>query len=1535
MAGKRKHADEDASSGDVHEFSPPPEGEQMYTGSIIGERDDAFKVKWDPDPKTGKKYMPTWEPKKNCNEHMVKDWRRRVKRKQEKEALSRTSSAATASKRERSPSPSRPQKKRKVEASSKRSSREEVSAAPTDTQDTNRVGPPKGKRNAKDATKKVNESAGVSRRATAPDLLRQEQEASTSRRHSESSASKREPRANSASTASISRKTTAAQKSKSSNGIATTRSRTSSSIASGKLSTVANDVEPHVKARWDLYESKRNKLPTPRLPPPIPTKRKRRPDPTLHFPSASRPSSPAPRLPSPGPRSPSPFATSPNKPSPGGPTISKADQREESASPSRSPSIEVARKRKKRRAATSKPLKPIPRLSPSAFEDHLPGHASSSRAVHPPSGSNIESAGAPTQAETISEFSPEKRRSRVQDEADEDDPVEEGDSLPSVNGRALADTSVLSESQSQDTSARGRRRRPLESILGSMTQRQRDFSGSLPVGGAQDVNGSLDAQEPGEDPAVQEGRSADADEDMDDATREMEAYVDFEGAANEAARRDPIALREELEESTQDLRDEQHARVSDVDTTRASVVVHPGTQRAKPKPPPPRTPASQAQGDDGSFVPPTPEESQQAGDSQSSQDQQRIQELERDLSSSQAERGSFEARSQELEARDALARDLAASQGQSQSLAERVHDLDGLLLEARQKMGTIQQQLDGREGAWKEKEGAWKEKELEWKKERKAHEKERGAWAERELEWEARGAEWSEERLALEQECRDLRQQRDAREREWVAKEREWQEKEVQRAEKEEQQDQRMRDLSQKERQLQDTLREREAVHERTVRDLEVKLRKLQEEMAEKVRRVQEEVGEQTTSGWAQERDELEHRNTDLATANAEVTAAKAGLQSKIASLIPANTDLQRRNAELEEQIAALDGMVASLQEHAAELEDEVTEMRATIADKQSREAASARETADLAARCAAQELVLAEQAAESAEAHRLRGELEVAHDAALGEAQRAHSVKVEELVKAQQNLEDFEKQLEDAKQNLSRTAKQLEDSVKQLEDTNNTLATLRMHKEMDEREWADERASLEKNVENLIQQTAEEWQARVTAVQGELTAAKEGMRAAETRALEARKEVEALRDAKGAGDAAAAMAQAAEERVKAAEAVATAADDRVSQLEEQTSAVEKRLLEADIRVRDAEIQLQAAQKQLADAQGKVKHANARLQPLEDDRTALRKQIGDLESQITNALDLSLAKDAAVEDLEQARKACEEHEKQLASSATREAELRAEIASLQDRLAAPPLVATAVSSDESRAKLSVQLAEVEARLAAEVRARKAAEDDAEFMRKNYMEASSHVGDMRKEVVSLTARATIAEDQVTRGLVTIRETLLGRARALETERDRWRKQAEWVRDLDARTNGDVRRKAAERDDLAERVEALAIERRQLAILRDQLADERDAVIEERDQAVAARHKLASRREQLLAERDKLVSRLETSEAQTTRKLEEKDAEISALEKRLKSAEAQLDQIRRDMQPVYQCRWHADGTTCDASLESQQDLETHVQHHLMNE
>ena len=79
MAGKRKHVEDDTSGDDVHEFSPPLEGEQMWTGSIVGEREDAYKIKWDPDRRTGKKYRSTWEPKKNCNEHMVKDWRRRVK----------------------------------------------------------------------------------------------------------------------------------------------------------------------------------------------------------------------------------------------------------------------------------------------------------------------------------------------------------------------------------------------------------------------------------------------------------------------------------------------------------------------------------------------------------------------------------------------------------------------------------------------------------------------------------------------------------------------------------------------------------------------------------------------------------------------------------------------------------------------------------------------------------------------------------------------------------------------------------------------------------------------------------------------------------------------------------------------------------------------------------------------------------------------------------------------------------------------------------------------------------------------------------------------------------------------------------------------------------------------------------------------------------------------------------------------------------------------------------------------------------------
>ena len=85
--------------------------------------------------------------------------------------------------------------------------------------------------------------------------------------------------------------------------------------------------------------------------------------------------------------------------------------------------------------------------------------------------------------------------------------------------------------------------------------------------------------------------------------------------------------------------------------------MHPPTQQNKvalASPLPAAPPRKQGDDTSASFVPPTPDESQRTTNTQSSQDQ-RILELERDLTSSQAEKGSYEARSQELEAEKAAA----------------------------------------------------------------------------------------------------------------------------------------------------------------------------------------------------------------------------------------------------------------------------------------------------------------------------------------------------------------------------------------------------------------------------------------------------------------------------------------------------------------------------------------------------------------------------------------------------------------------------------------------------------------------------------------------------------------------------------------------------------------------------------------------------------------------------------------------------------------------------------------------------------------
>lgn len=141
------------------------------------------------------------------------------------------------------------------------------------------------------------------------------------------------------------------------------------------------------------------------------------------------------------------------------------------------------------------------------------------------------------------------------------------------------------------------------------------------------------------------------------------------------------------------------------------------------------------------------------------------------------------------------------------------------------------------------------------------------------------------------------------------------------------------------------------------------------------------------------------------------------------------------------------------------------------------------------------------------------------------------------------------------------------------------------------------------------------------------------------------------------------------------------------------------------------------------------------------------------------------------------------HAEQLAAAEQRAAGLQAELTDVRERLSA---------AEEDSFLLGERLEKTtqdwERRL-------KYVEDDRDLFKTLYSEASSHAARLATENAALEARATLAEGQVRDGLAMVRGTFEERVRTLQEEAERWRAQYALLSTRDARTDDDVRRRAA--------------------------------------------------------------------------------------------------------------------------------------------
>jgi chromosome segregation ATPase len=102
--------------------------------------------------------------------------------------------------------------------------------------------------------------------------------------------------------------------------------------------------------------------------------------------------------------------------------------------------------------------------------------------------------------------------------------------------------------------------------------------------------------------------------------------------------------------------------------------------------------------------------------------------------------------------------------------------------------------------------------------------------------------------------------------------------------------------------------------------------------------------------------------------------------------------------------------------------------------------------------------------------------------------------------------------------------------------------------------------------------------------------------------------------------------------------------------------------------------------------------------------------------------------------------------------------------------------------------------------AASERSRIQAEQDREFIREQYANASAYVTTVREENSELEQRVKIAEEQSKKGVELIKSTFELQVAKLQDEAKAWRRMAEFMIQKDIKTNDVIRRRAAEEPEL---------------------------------------------------------------------------------------------------------------------------------------
>lgn len=131
--------------------------------------------------------------------------------------------------------------------------------------------------------------------------------------------------------------------------------------------------------------------------------------------------------------------------------------------------------------------------------------------------------------------------------------------------------------------------------------------------------------------------------------------------------------------------------------------------------------------------------------------------------------------------------------------------------------------------------------------------------------------------------------------------------------------------------------------------------------------------------------------------------------------------------------------------------------------------------------------------------------------------------------------------------------------------------------------------------------------------------------------------------------------------------------------------------------------------------------------------------------------------------------------------------------------------------------------EMEQKVSAALKRAQDVEKDRDFFREEWSRASGYVGSVRTENMELEKRVEIAEGKARDGIAMVRATFEGRVKFLEDNAKKWQQVAQFIAEKDARTNDDVRRRAAEEPELRRTIESLEGELESLNLQVESLED----------------------------------------------------------------------------------------------------------------